>query len=217
MELEMEESRCRWAGGKTRGRFTRTRVRFMRGGGGDGGRHGLCRRVETLKTHKYVGGCEQREYVLAGNQKCHVRIAPSSFPFLTIPPRKCVAICETFLTVFLNVTFAQLGQHCTRVFQPILLNFLDRNSSRQICTRIWRATHCLEKWYHIICGCIVDLKIRDPSTDGREHFANILRIVQSRNYYHRPYNTRNRKWRIALLRQEFLPRVFMCYISRARI
>lgn len=74
----MEESRCRWAGGKTRGRFMRTRVRFMRGSGGDGGgggRHGLCRRVETLKTHKYVGGCEQREYVLAGNQKCHVRIA----------------------------------------------------------------------------------------------------------------------------------------------
>lgn len=129
MELEMEESRCRWAGGKTRGRFTRTRVRFMRGGGGDGGRHGLCRRVETLKTHKYVGGCEQREYVLAGNQKCHVRIAPSSSsPFLTIPPRKCVAICETFLTVPLNVTFAQLGQHCTRVFQPILLtNFHPRS------------------------------------------------------------------------------------------
>lgn len=125
----MEESRCRWAGGKTRGRFTRTRVRFMRGGGGDGGRHGLCRRVETLKTHKYVGGCEQREYVLAGNQKCHVRIAPSSSsPFLTIPPRKCVAICETFLTVSLNVTFAQLGQHCTRVFQPILLtNFHPRS------------------------------------------------------------------------------------------
>lgn len=37
----------------------------------------------------------------------------------------------------------------------------------------------------------------------REHFANILRIVQSRNYHHRPCNASNRKWRIALLCQEF--------------
>lgn len=63
------ESRCRWVvGWKKRGDGL-----CVEGDGG--GRHGLCTRVETLKTHKYVGGYEQREYVLAGNQKCHVRIA----------------------------------------------------------------------------------------------------------------------------------------------
>lgn len=91
-----EESRCRWLGWKKRGDGL-----CVEGDGG--GRHGLCTRVETLKTHKYVGGYEQREYVvLAANQKCHVRIAIlASLPslFLTISPRKCVAIYETFSTL----------------------------------------------------------------------------------------------------------------------
>ena len=77
MELEIEESRCRWAGGKTRGRFTRTRVRFMRGGGGDGGRHGLCRRVETLKTHKYVGGLPRSKLV---STNLHAHLTGDALP-----------------------------------------------------------------------------------------------------------------------------------------
>lgn len=91
------ESRCRWVvGWKKRGDGL-----CVEGDGG--GRHGLCTRVETLKTHKYVGGYEQREYVLAGNQKCHVRIAilaslpsPLSDHFAS---QMRIAICETFLTL----------------------------------------------------------------------------------------------------------------------
>lgn len=66
---------------------------WVRGDGKKRRRHGLCRRVETLKTHKYVGGREQREYVLGGNQKRHVHVT------ILALPRLPVSSCQLPLTI----------------------------------------------------------------------------------------------------------------------
>lgn len=66
---------------------------WVRGDGKKRGRHSLCRRVETLKTHKYVGRREQREYVLGGNQKRHVHVTILALPRLPL------SSCQLHITV----------------------------------------------------------------------------------------------------------------------